>query len=129
MEEVFEEYYILGLVYLVVVVAFVIYRIYKQQKSAQFSDELIEEYYRDKGIQVTGISKLSAAERIKYGVPLNPFIKLYTSTFSMFSGSNESICRSVETIDESGAEHIRYVEVNFTGKNGITINEFEVYEF
>lgn len=97
------------------------------QNYQQLEDRL-KEHYKEQGLEVLSISKLNMTERIKYGVPVSPFISLYQSSFGMFSVGNKTVCRSVETQSESGSEQIRYVEVSFTGK-GISVNEFDVYEF
>lgn len=92
-------------------------------------EELLMKYYEQKGLEVLSISKLKAYERVKYGVPMSPFISFYYSTFSLFRIKKKTICRSVETKNETGTEHIRYVEISFTGAGQISVNEFDVFEF
>jgi|GEM_PF-4510920 len=108
---------------------FVIYEHYQRIGTVSYADELIREHYRNKGQQVLSISKLKISEKIKYGVPISPVIRLYVSPFSFLSGSKGSVCRSVETVGDSGKEYICYVEVSFTGRDATSINEFDCYEF
>ncbi len=113
-----------------VIVFYLAYQFYTQMSRIGEVNGIIEEHYRQKGIQILSISKLSMAERIKYGVPLSPYISFfYTTGFCFFGRSNDSVSRSVETVDASGKEHIRYVEVTFSGGNGPAVSEFDVYEF
>ena len=57
------------------------------------------------------------------------YISFYYSTFSFFRVEKQSVCRSVESAYEAGKEYISYGEVSFSGGQGISANEFDVYEF
>ncbi len=107
----------------------VLYQAYNLAMSLKAIDKMLIDHYREQGNEVLSISKLKAADKIKYGVPLNPYLSFYTSSFKLFSTLNDSYHRIVETKDASGKEYLRYVEVQFRGKQGMTVNEFDSYEF
>ena len=111
------------------VVGYLLYTVYNRQNKLKLVDAAIANFYREKGREVEGISKLNARERIKYGVPMSPYISFYQSPFSMMRMANQPVCRSVETTGESGKEYISYVEVSFSGREGMSVNEFDRYEF
>lgn len=117
----------LGIFAIIAIYSFIVYRrwwqMYKQM------EELLHEHYEQRGLEIVSISKLSATDRFKYGVPWSPFISFYTSSFRFLRAGKETVCRSIETRNESGAEQIRYVEIGFSGTEEISVNEFEVYEF
>jgi hypothetical protein len=117
-----------SVLFVLVFISLLVYHIFNKQASAKIMDELLVNYYKDNGLNITDISKLSVSERIKYGAPVSPFIKLQTSTFSIFTNSNESFFRKIETIDDSDKEHIRYVELSLNN-SGVNVEEFDVYEF
>lgn len=110
------------------ILLFLAYQVFNKLATAKTMDELLLNYYKERGLSITHISKLRVPERIKYGVPISPFIRFYTSTFSMLTFSNESYFRNIETVDISGKEHIRYVEVDLTNSS-LHVKEFDVYEF
>ncbi len=129
MENFLTEDWLFVVVMVAAVALFLSYQVYNRYVSLKTVEQLLKDYYGESGIEVISISKLKVAQKLKYGVPLNPFISLYTSPLKIFSALDETICRSVETADASGKEHIRYVEINFTAGKGISVNEFETYEF
>lgn len=120
---------IFSIAFTVLFVGYLLYMVYSRQNKLKLVDGFIRDYYREKGYEVQGISKLNARERIKYGVPMSPYISFYQSPFSFGRMANQSVCRSVETADETGKEYISYVEVSFSGREGLSVNEFDVYEF
>ncbi|MCK3685318.1 hypothetical protein [Maribellus sp. YY47] len=123
-----DEWLLIGTMFGVVVVV-VFYQAYNRAMSLKSIEKMLIDHYREQGNEVVSISKLKAADKIKYGIPLNPFLSFYTSSFKLFSAPDESYHRIVETKDSSGKEYLRYVEVAFSGKRGITVNEFDCYEF
>ncbi len=123
-DEALFEFAIIG-----VVVLFFIYRIYSRTTSLKAIEKLLNDYYNEQGIQVISISSLKTADKLKYGVPLNPYVSFYTSTFSFLQMGKEKFYRLVETKDKSGKEHLRYVEVSFSMNANMSVNEFETYEF
>ncbi len=112
-----------------VVVLFFAYQMYLRFTSLKVIDGVLKKYYAEQDLRILSISKLSTAEKLKYGVPLNPFISLYTSSFRVFLSSAENYFRLVETQNRQGGEQLRYVEISFTTRNGISVNEFDSYNF
>jgi len=112
-----------------VVVLILIYQYYNRYTGIKALEQLLREYYQEQDIELLSISKLKMADKLKYGVPVNPLISLYTTPFKIFSALDETFHRMLETKDASGKEHIRYVEITFTGKKGMHVNEFATYEF
>lgn len=117
------------LTYILFVLILLVY-VYVQVKSQLDRLSLLEDeiraYYRKQELEVLSISKLTSRERIRYGVPLIPFVSFYQSAFSFFTSSSiQSVCRSVETRSASGSEQICYVELSASG----AIREFDRYEF
>ncbi|MDE5420045.1 hypothetical protein L3049_18805 [Labilibaculum sp. DW002] len=119
---------IIGILFILTVCAFLLYMLYTKIQSLQAIDRLIDEYYSDQEIEVVDISKLNTTEKLKYAVPLMPFFTFYTSGFSLFSKTDESYFRKVDTTDDSGSEQIRYLEITFTN-NGVEYIEFDKYDF
>ncbi|WP_346862442.1 hypothetical protein [uncultured Draconibacterium sp.] len=120
---------LLGIILACIVIILMLYKIYNRYSGLKAVELLLKEYYQEKGFQIISISKLKAADKIKYGVPFNPYISLYNSSFQIISALNEKYHRCVETSDYSGKEHIRYVEISFKSGKGMDINEFDTYEF
>jgi hypothetical protein len=129
MENLQTEELITAMAFVTLFVGYLAYQIHNRQNKLKLVDEEIRDFYLKKGRKVLSISKLSMAERLKYGVPMSPYISFYYSTFSFFRMENQSVCRSVESVDETSKEYISYVEVSFSGNDGMAVNEFEVYEF
>ena len=129
MENFLNEDWLFVVVMVAAVALFLSYQVYNRYMSLKTVEQLLKDYYGELGIEVISISKLKVAEKLKYGVPLNSFVSFYTSPLKIFSALDESFCRTVETADASGKEHIRYVEINFTAGKGIKLNEFDTYEF
>ena len=119
---------IIGILFILTVCAFVIYMLYTKIQSLQTIDTLIGEYYCNREIEVVSISKLNTTEKLKYAVPLIPFFTFYSSSFSLFTNTDESYFRKVDTSDASGSEQIRYLEIIFTN-NGVAYVEFDKYDF
>ncbi|WP_321369499.1 hypothetical protein [uncultured Draconibacterium sp.] len=112
-----------------IVVLFLLYQFYNRYTGIKALELLLRDYYREQDIELVSISKLKTADKLKYGVPLNPIISLYTTSFKIFTALDETYYRMLETKAASGKEHIRYVEITFTGKKGMHVNEFATYEF
>nr|WP_320020536.1 hypothetical protein [uncultured Draconibacterium sp.] len=112
-----------------VVVLILLYQYFNRYTTLKSLEHLLREYYREQDLEVISISKLNSADKFKYGVPFNPLVSLYTSAFRFFIPQAETYHRIIETTDASGKEHIRYVEITFTGKKGMHVNEFDTYEF
>ena len=112
-----------------IVVVFLFYQFYNRYTGIKALEQLLQQYYQEQDIELLSISKLKAADKLKYGVPINPFISFYATPFKIFSALDESFHRMLETKNASGKEHIRYVEITFTGKKGMHVNEFDTYEF
>ncbi|MCY1720703.1 hypothetical protein OU798_10135 [Prolixibacteraceae bacterium Z1-6] len=111
------------------VVLFLLYKYYNRYTGIKAVELLLREYYQEQGIELVSISKLKTADKLKYGVPINPLISFYSTPFQIFSALDETYCRMLETKDASGKEHMRYVEITFTGKKGMHVNEFDTFEF
>lgn len=123
------EELLLPLVFAALAAVFLVYRIYTHSATLKVVERLLKAYYNDKGIEVITISPFKTVDKLKYGVPLNPYVSFYTSTFSFFTAGNERFYRMVETSDPAGHEHLRYVEISLLGNTEISVNEFETYEF
>ncbi|MDM8160900.1 hypothetical protein QUH73_13835 [Labilibaculum sp. K2S] len=120
---------IIGILFILIVCAFLIYMLYTKIQSINAIDGLLKEYYEDQDITITNISKFNFTERLKYGVPVIPFMRFYSSTcYSLFSKVDESYFRKLDTTNKNDAEQIRYVEIIFS-QNGIEYNEFDTYNF
>jgi hypothetical protein len=119
----------INLIILAVVVAFAAYRWFSYLSGLKVLELLLQEYYEEEGNTILSISKLKMADKLKYGVAVSPFVSLYTSTFSYFSLKPECYYRLVETTDKTGKEFLRYVKLSFSGKNGLSVKEFDLYEF
>jgi hypothetical protein len=120
---------IIGILFILTVCAFIMYMLYSKIQSISAVDSLLKEYYEDQDITITNISKFNFTERLKYGVPVIPFMGFYYSTCcSLFSKADESYFRKLDTTDKNDAEQIRYVEIIFS-QNGIEYNEFDTYDF
>jgi hypothetical protein len=117
-----------GILFIIVVIGFLVYMLYSKTQSISAVDVLLKEYYEDQNITITNISKFSITERIKYGVPVIPFVGFYSTCYSLFSKVDESYFRKLDTTDSNDAEQIRYVEIIFS-QNGIEYNEFDTYDF
>lgn len=117
-----------GILFILVVCAFLFYMIYTKIQSIQAIDVLIEEFYEDAELTIDSISKLSVTEKLKYSVPVVPFLSFYSTYNSLFMDADERYFRKIETTDPSGSEQIRYLELFFS-KNGIEYNEFDIFEF
>ncbi|WP_372648043.1 hypothetical protein [Draconibacterium sp.] len=112
-----------------VVVLFLLYQFYNRYTGIKALEQLLREYYQEQDIELVSISKLKMADKLKYGVPINPLVSFYSTPFKIFSALDETYHRMLETKDASGKEHLRYVEITFTGKKGMLVNEFATCEF
>ncbi|WP_321347989.1 hypothetical protein [uncultured Draconibacterium sp.] len=112
-----------------VVILILLYQYFNRYTTIKALQQLLREYYREQDIEVISISKLNSADKFKYGVPFNPLISLYSMPFKIFSAPADNYHRIIETKDASGKEHLRYVEITFTGQKGMHVNEFDTYEF
>ncbi len=101
---------------------------YRYIKASQIED-IIHNYYKDRGLKVVEISNLTIAEKLKYGVPLNAFIRLYGFIYTMFSQFGKNHFRKVETIDKEENEQIRYIDLYIRKRKLMSCNEFEVYNY
>lgn len=108
---------------------FIFYKVYTRNIGLKAADQLLIDYYKAQNIRVISISSLKTADKLKYGVPLNPYVSFYHSPFQIFSALNENYHRCVETTDVSGKEHIRYVELCSKVGKDIEVKEFDTYEF
>ncbi|BAX81940.1 hypothetical protein [Labilibaculum antarcticum] len=118
-----------GILFIIVIIGFLIYMLYTKTQSISAVDGLLKEYYEDQNNIITNISKFSFTERLKYGVPVIPFMGFYYSTcYSLFAKVDESYFRKLDTTDKNDTEQIRYVEILFS-QNGIEYNEFDTYDF
>lgn len=112
-----------------IVAAVLLFQFYRRSSGLSVLEQLLREYYSEEGIEILSISKLKMADKLKYGILVSPFVSLYTSAFRFFLPSPESHYRLVETKDASGKEHLRYVEITFKSKTGMSVKEFDSYEF
>ncbi len=129
MHNLFTEEQLLPLAIVAVFVVLFACKIYNREMGLRSMEKMLIDHYREQGIEIVSISKLKAADKIKYGVPFQPYISLYSSPFQIFKALDENYHRMVETKDTSGKEHLRYVEVKFILGKGMTVNEFDCYEF
>jgi len=129
MENLLTDEQLLSLAILAVFMFLFAYKIYNRQSGLKSMEKLLNDYYAEKGFEILSISKLKTADKIKYGVPLQPYFSMYSSPFQIFKALDENYHRLVETKDSSGKEHLRYVEVKFILGKGMTVNEFDCYEF
>lgn len=109
-------------------IAFFVYQIINKLKSFKVMDEMIIKHYAENDLEVTFMSRLNISEKIKYGVPINPFLSFYRTSLGSFSNADSSLYRKVETIDKGNNEQIRYLQIDLSNSK-ITVNEFDVYEF
>ncbi len=87
------EELLLPLVFAALAVAFLVYRIYSRSAYLKLVENLLKEHYNEKEIEIISVSPLKTADKLKYGVPLNPYMSFYASTFSIFSAFNEIYCK------------------------------------
>jgi len=116
------------ILFILSIVAILGYQGFNKISNAKIMDGLLVNYYKDKGLSILKISKLSISEKVKYGVPLSPFIGYFTTTLGAITNSNNGFYRKIETVDKSDNEQIRYVESDINNAD-ISVNEMDVYEF
>jgi hypothetical protein len=90
-------------------------------------DHLIIEHYESLRISVAGINKLNLTEKLKYGVPINFFLRLYGYLFSFFSLKINPV-RKVELTDLNNKEQTKYIELVIKKRKLISIHEFDSYD-
>lgn len=112
----------------VLLLAFLIVKIYYCFITDSQIDHLIIEHYENLRITVADINKLNLTEKIKYGVPVNFFLRLYGYLFSFFSLKIKPV-RKLELKDRNNNEQIKYIELVIKKRKLISINEFESYDF
>lgn len=113
----------------ILLIAFVVYFIYKKIKESKLVDGLLNIHYKEMGLFDIQVSNLNISEKLKYGVPLNPFFSAYTTTtFGLLNNTNQSYFRKVATTDGEGNEQIKYVEVNYLNSD-LDVKEFDVYNY
>ncbi len=123
------EEFLLPLAFAGLFVVVLIYQIYTRTSNLKLIEKLLKAYYAEKEIQVISISSLKVADKLKYGIPLNSYIGLTTSNLNFFKSGGERFYQIVETVEASGKEHIRYVEIFLTTSVSIAVKEFDIYEF
>lgn len=111
------------------IVIILIVQVYYQSKNEKLVNTLLSEYYRKQGIEVTHIAQLTITEKLKYGVSVSPFIKLYQFGFTMFSNTADAFYKKVETETSDKSEQIRYIEFYITKGEISSCEEFDVYQF
>lgn len=121
-----ETFLIINNVISVLLLIFLIIKIYYSFITDSQIDHLIIEYYKNQRIIVDDIYKLNLTEKIKYGVPLNLLLKLYGYIFSFFSLKINPV-RKVELKDLNAIEQTKYIELEIKKRKLISINEFDSY--
>lgn len=119
---------VIGILFIIAVIGFLVNLLYSKIQTINSVDGLIIEYYKNQNITITNISKFNFTERIKYGVPIIPFVGFYSTCYSLFTKIDESYFRKLDTIDTNDTEQIRYVEITFS-QYGIEYIEFDKYDF
>ncbi|WP_423129823.1 hypothetical protein [Gaoshiqia sp. Z1-71] len=76
--------FFLPIIFAAAIILYLVYSVYNRQNKLKLVDDEIRDFYAEKGRKVLSVSKLSMAERLKYGVPMSPYISFYYSTFSFF---------------------------------------------
>jgi len=122
-----EAFIIIKSVISVLLLTFLIVKIYYGFITNSQIDHLIIEHYENLRIHVAGISKLNLTEKIKYGVPINFLIRLYGYLFSFFS-LNINPVRKVEMTDLNNNEQTKYIELVIKKRKLISIKEFDSYD-
>lgn len=116
----------ISILFVLALIVFFVYYIYNDIDRGKVLNELVIDWYK-KNLTINNISQLNLSEKIKYGVPISPYISFLTKNNVYFNSSN-SYSRKIETSNNSENEQIRYVEINFNFSN-LEVHEFEVYKF
>lgn len=93
--------------------------------------EIITNHYQEKELGVTHVLKLNIREKMRYGVPIIPFLSFVSYSSVYFSRSNNDIdyVRKVELVDEEGNEFTKYVDILVENKKVVSFKEFDSYDF
>lgn len=93
-------------------------------------NKFLKDFYSEGDFKVTGVSKFNVRERLKYRIPISPFVSFFNTGTSFFSQSRSiKVFRIVETLNSEGKEFIFYLEITFLQDGLFDINEIDVYEF
>ncbi len=112
-----------GIFYILVVV-----QLYIRYISSDKLYSLISDYYEKQGYIVKDINDLTMTERIKYGVPLNMFLKLYGSLFTIFTKFGENHFRRIELMDSQNNEITKYIDCFVRNRKLLDCKEFDSYK-
>ena len=88
----------------------------------------IIDYFQNEGFIIQGISRLNFTERIRYSVPIIPTRWIYNQLFGLIS-DKINLIKKVELTNQSGKEYIKYIEINISGSEAISIKEIDSYEY
>nr|WP_321409609.1 hypothetical protein [uncultured Carboxylicivirga sp.] len=121
-------------VFLAIILIGVSVFLFIQSKQLNDSSGLLEEYlkgyYRSKGLELLSISKMTMTDRVKYRIPVSPFVSLLNTGPSLFMSRQPiKIYRVLETSNEKGTEFLHYVEIIFLEGGDFSVSEFDSYEF
>lgn len=105
---------------------FLFYRIYRLHISSERLNQYVIEYYESKGLTVEGVYKLNTTDRLKYGVPVIGFLRIYNYYFGIYTGKIEHT-RMVELLDQQQKEYTKYIELTVRNKQVSSLKEFESY--
>lgn len=107
-------------------IVYLSYKIYKLYLNETNIKNYIDSHYTSKGLQVDKISKLNFTEKIKYGVPIIPMLRMLSYYFGISSNQIDYV-RKVELSDNKNDEYTKYVELIIKNKVIISIREFASY--
>ncbi|MCU4175976.1 hypothetical protein [Carboxylicivirga sp. N1Y90] len=123
------NFYLIGISILVIFI-YGYLQLKKHYTHLSLLDSFINEFYKDEGLSVLSISKYSFADRIKYGVPVSPFIGFVNTGTSFFMKRNAvNVFRIVELSNSNGKEYICYLEITFLSGDRFSLKEIDMYEF
>ncbi len=111
----------------ILVLTYLIYKIYKFHTNYQYVDTIISDHYENEEMYVEGISKLNLSEKIKYGVPVSSIFTLYWNSFGLINPESRFV-RKVELIDEEKNTYTKYVELIIDNETLSSFNEFDSYD-
>lgn len=122
--------YLMNSLLILVTILVIIFLSYNKLFNTKMVDDYLKTHYIQEDLKITKISRLNIKEKVKYSVPLIPFLGLLQSyPIGLFSNNNDTFFRKVETEDNSNGEQLRYVELVFNNGNIIELNEFDLYEY
>lgn len=96
--------------------------------SSKRIDCLINDYCTSQGLQVCSICKLTIAEKLQYGVPLNFITRFYSFFFTIFTRLGEDYYRKVEVFDDNHNTHIHFIEAYIRNRKLIRCKIYKSYD-